>query len=217
MNLAYAYGAHRQWETAEAYGSEAQQRYETIGNLILAADAQRLAIGCQIQCGRSRESIATLEQALAFTQEIENVWGQVGVCRFLAGAHGELGHYGQAITYSPTGAQARSWLSALPLTTVARIILGIAQRIIMALDAAQEALLAIMRIHCGRRLGYFSRFDAVGTMRDVRFSWRLDASLRVRPKSGAVSCRGLVAADGHDELVRDRSAPARRGRRPGPG
>ncbi len=63
----------------------------------MAADNQRMVGGCQLQSGYPQKSLATMEEALAFSQQVENLWGQAESARFLATIHAELGNYGEAL------------------------------------------------------------------------------------------------------------------------
>ena len=141
--LAYVYPGRREWEKAERYAVEAQQRFETLGNLILANDSQRLVGGCQVQNGRPQEALATLKKAYTFIQQVENDWEQSDAARFLAFAHLELGQYGQAIPLIreslDKARQANHPMLTIPLATY-----GMIHRAVLALDEAQAAWLTVL-------------------------------------------------------------------------
>lgn len=142
--LAYVNTGLREWELAEQYAMDAQERFEALGNLILANDMQRLVGGCQMQNGRPQESVETHKKAYAFIQQVENDWEQADVARFLAMAHMELGQYGQAIQLSRESvALARK--ANHPIVTIPLSAYGMIHRPIMALAEAQAAWLEIQQ------------------------------------------------------------------------
>jgi tetratricopeptide (TPR) repeat protein len=95
--LAYVNVTLRRWEAAEAYGEESSRQYASIGNLVLAADSQRVVGHCQMQAGRPLDSLATLQESLRFSQQIVNLWGEADCSWKLALTQLELGEYGEAI------------------------------------------------------------------------------------------------------------------------
>ncbi len=143
-SLAYVCAQLRQWDTAEVYANEACDLYAAAGNRIMEADCQRMVGWSQIYAGRPRDSLATLQETLAFSQQIENLWGEADCTWKLALALLELGHYGQAIKLARQGnKQAR--LVGLPIMVLLVLSTwGVAQRRVMALESARETLLEVL-------------------------------------------------------------------------
>jgi DNA-binding SARP family transcriptional activator len=142
--LAYATISLRDWEKVEQVATEAQHRFEEVGNLFLANNIQRVVGGCQMQNGRPQESLATHKKAFAFIQQVENAWEQAHVAGFLAKAHAELGQYGQAIQLARESvALARK--ANHPLVTIPLGAFAMIHRAVLCLDEAQKAWLEIKR------------------------------------------------------------------------
>jgi hypothetical protein len=76
--------------------AEARILYAAAGDRILEADSQRVVGWSQVYSGQVRDSLATLRETLAFSQQIENVWGEAECAWRLAGSLLELGRYGEA-------------------------------------------------------------------------------------------------------------------------
>lgn len=134
----------RRWAMVELYASESRQLYLTAADSVLAADSQRLITLSQIFTGRSRESLATLQQTFEFLQRIENLWGEVECARLLALTWLELGQYGQATSMARHGIeQARNMGQQMAMVDLALTVWATIQRAMMALDAARETLLAV--------------------------------------------------------------------------
>ena len=142
--LSYAYVHQRQWDLVELYAVEAQQRYQTAGNLVLAANNQPLLGACQQVTGRLWDSLATLAETLAFNQKTANVGGQAECAWFLALARLELGHYGTAIRLAKEAVkQARA--TKLPrFISIANTVLGMVHRTLMDLDLAKQIQFSIV-------------------------------------------------------------------------
>lgn len=134
----------RRWAMVELYAGESRQLYLTAADSVLAADSQRLITLSQIFTGRSRESLATLQQTFDFLQRIENLWGEVECARLLAHTWLELGQYGRATSMARQGIeQARTMGQQMAMVDLALTVWAAVQRAMMALDAARETLLAI--------------------------------------------------------------------------
>jgi DNA-binding SARP family transcriptional activator/predicted ATPase len=138
--LSYAYGNLRQWETAEACASEAYQLYTAAGNQVLAADSQRMVGWAQIFSGRPQEALVTLLETFAFSQQIENLWGETDCAYKLALTRLELGHYGQAIRLARQAVEQARKLSIPGVLGLALSIWGTVQRRIMAIEPARVTL-----------------------------------------------------------------------------
>ena len=143
QGVSFALTQHRQWEEAGRYGAEAQQRYAEVGNLIMAADNQRMVGGCQLQSGYPQKSLATMEEALAFSRQVENLWGQAESARFLSTIHAELGNYGEALKMAGE-ALTQAQKVGEPILTNAKTAVGYTYRAIMALDMARKYQLEVM-------------------------------------------------------------------------
>lgn len=134
----------RRWAMVEVYASESRQLYITAADSVLAADSQRLITLSQICTGRSRESLATLQQTFDFLQRIENLWGAVECARLLSLTWLELGQYGHATSMARHGIeQARTMGQQMAMVDLALTVWAVVQRALMALDAAQATLLAV--------------------------------------------------------------------------
>ena len=83
-SLGQAYAFLRQWEKAEEYVDETHQLYRAAGNLVMAANSQRGLGFIQIFSGRPTESLVTLEETYAFSQQIENRMGLADCAWILA-------------------------------------------------------------------------------------------------------------------------------------
>ncbi|MCB0034658.1 MAG: tetratricopeptide repeat protein, partial [Anaerolineales bacterium] len=140
--LAFVHVPRGQWEKVEIYATEARKLFTETGNLILAADCQRMIGGCQLHTGRPQESLVTLEETFLFSQQVENYWGKAEAARFLTRVHIELGNYGQAIALGKEGVRQARKVSH-PIVIFAQFSLGQAYRTILALDLALPTLLEV--------------------------------------------------------------------------
>ena len=143
--LAYVHAHLRQWDTVEAYASEARGLYARAGNRVLEVDSQRLEGWSQMYSGRPRDSRTTLRDALAFSQEIENLWGETECAWRLAGTELELGHFGQAARLARQAARQARQVGQPTMVVLALDTWGMVQRRLMRLGPALltlEALLA---------------------------------------------------------------------------
>ena len=138
--LSYVYTNLRQWRTVEACASEACQLYAAAGNQVLQADSQRMVGWARIFSGRPREALATLLEACALSQQIENLWGETDCAYKLALTRLELGHYGQAIRLARQAVEQARKLSIPGVLGLALSIWGTVQRTIMAMEPARVTL-----------------------------------------------------------------------------
>jgi DNA-binding SARP family transcriptional activator/predicted ATPase len=140
-SLAYVYARLRQWNRVETYATEASQLYASAGNLILAADSQRVAGWSQMYSGRPENSLVTLQETLAFSQQIDNIWGEVESAWRLACTLLELGRYGEAIRMARQAVRQTRKVGQPTMVMLALTTWGAVQRTVMALESAQETLL----------------------------------------------------------------------------
>jgi DNA-binding SARP family transcriptional activator len=141
--LSYVCTNLRQWETAEACASEAYQLYAAAGDQVLAADSQRMVGWAQIFSGQPQKALATLQETFAFSQQIENLWGETDSAYKLALTRLELGHYGQAIRLARQAVEQARQLSVPGVLGLALSIWGSIQRTLMAIEPARETLLEV--------------------------------------------------------------------------
>ena len=143
-SLAYIHALLRHWEQVEADADEARQLYATAGNRILEADSQRLVGWCQMYTGRPQDSLATLQETFVFSQEIDNLWGEIECEWRLALTLLELGRYGEAIGLASQAVNQVPALSPPVMSTMARFSLGTIQRTVMALGPARDTLVGVL-------------------------------------------------------------------------
>jgi tetratricopeptide (TPR) repeat protein len=140
-SLAYAHSHLRHWNTVEVYANEARALYAAAGNRVLAADCQRMVGWSQVYSGRPQDSLATLQETFAFSQQIENLWGEAECGYRLAHTRLELGHYGEAIHVARhTVTQART-VGIPTMVLLALSTWGAVQRAVLALESARETVL----------------------------------------------------------------------------
>ncbi len=142
-DLSYVYIQLRQWETVEHYANEARQLYAAAGNRVLEADSQRVAAWGQILTGRPKESLTTLQETFAFSQQIENMWGEADAARVLAYARMELGHYRQAIKLAQQAVKQTRLVGHPLMIDLAQTTWATVQRTILALTSARQTLLTL--------------------------------------------------------------------------
>jgi tetratricopeptide (TPR) repeat protein len=142
--LAYGYVQTRQFERSVACAMEAQKLYTSIGNLVLAADCQRAAGFGLTLLGRPHESLLTLTESLAFSQQIENLWGEAECTRSLAYTSLEVGDYGQAVRMGKQAIKQMRKVGTPFMKMSTQLTWGIIQRTMMAWDAATETLLLVL-------------------------------------------------------------------------
>ncbi len=141
--LSYAYTNLRQWETVEAYATEARHLYAAAGNQVLAADSQRMVGWARLFSGRPQEALTTLLETCAFSQQIENLWGETDCAYKVALTRLELGHYGQAIRLARHAVEQARKLSIPGVLGLALSIWGCVQRTLMAIESARVTLLEL--------------------------------------------------------------------------
>jgi len=144
-SLAYIHCLLRQWEQVEAYADEARHLYSAAGNKILEADSQRLIGWCQMYAGRPHDSLDTLQETFAFSQEIENLWGEVECEWRLALTLLEIGRYGEAIRLASRAVKQVPALDQPVMSSMARFSWGTVQRTAMALEPARETLVQVLK------------------------------------------------------------------------
>jgi DNA-binding SARP family transcriptional activator/tetratricopeptide (TPR) repeat protein len=149
-SLAYVQSLLRQWEQVETYADEARHLYAAAGNRILEADSQRLVGWCQMYAGRPQDSLATLLETCAFSQEIENLWGETECAWRLALTMLELGHYGEAISLASQAVKQAPTMGQPVMSTMAQFSWGSVQRAVIALGPARETLLNVLA-ECAKR------------------------------------------------------------------
>ncbi|NKQ36004.1 MAG: AAA family ATPase [Chloroflexi bacterium] len=143
-SLAYVYGYLRQWDTMEVHATEARDLYAAAGNQILAADSQRMVGWSQMYAGRLRDSLDTLRETFAFSQQSENLWGEAECAWRLALTLLELGRYGEAVRLAGQAARQARLVGQPTMVVLALSTWGAVQRAVMALAPAQETLLAAL-------------------------------------------------------------------------
>jgi DNA-binding SARP family transcriptional activator/tetratricopeptide (TPR) repeat protein len=143
-SLSYIYAQLRQWDTAEVYANEARHLYAVAGNRVLEADSQRMVGMSQMFSGQPRESLVTLRESFAFSQQIENLWGEADCAWRLAHTRLELGHYGQAISLARQGVKQARMVGVPTMVLLALSTWGTVQRTVMALESARETLLEVL-------------------------------------------------------------------------
>jgi DNA-binding SARP family transcriptional activator len=141
--LSYVYTNLRQWEATEASAAEARYLYAVAGNQVLEADSQRMVGWAQIFSGRPQEALATLLETFAFSQQIENLWGETDCAYKLALTQLELGHYGQAIRLARQAVEQARKLSIPAVLGLALSIWGSVQRTLIAIEPARETFLEV--------------------------------------------------------------------------
>lgn len=143
-SLAYVHCLLRQWDTAEIYANEARDLYAAAGNRVLEADSQRVIGWSQIYIGRPRDSLATLQETFAFSQQIENLWGEAECAWRLALTLLEWGRYGEAIKLARQGVKQARMVGMPTMVVMALSTWGTVQRTVMALKSARETLLEVL-------------------------------------------------------------------------
>jgi predicted ATPase/DNA-binding SARP family transcriptional activator len=143
-SLAYVHCFLRQWDTVEAYANEARSLYAAAGDQVLEADSQRLVGWSQMYTGRLQDSLATLQETFAFSQQIENLWGEIECAWRLGLTLLELGRYGEAYRLSRQAASQVHGVGPLTMAMMISSAWGAIQRGVMALDSAQATLLAVL-------------------------------------------------------------------------
>jgi tetratricopeptide (TPR) repeat protein len=157
-SLAYVHAYLRQWDTVEIYAREARDLYATAGNRILEADCQRMVGWSQMFSGRHRDSLVTLQETFAFSQQIENLWGQAECGYRLAHTLLELGQYGQAVRLARQAVKQARLVGIPTMVVLALSTWGTVQRTVMTLDAARNTLLEVLTESTEKRLADFGEW-----------------------------------------------------------
>jgi DNA-binding SARP family transcriptional activator/tetratricopeptide (TPR) repeat protein len=154
-SLAYVHSRLRQWDTVEAYATEARDLYAAAGNRILEADSQRVVGWSQTYSGRPRDGLVTMRETLAFSQQIENVWGEAESAWRLALTLLELGRYGEAVRLASQGVRQARKVGQPTMVVLALSTWGTVQRTVMAMESARETLLEALALSAGEGLTGF--------------------------------------------------------------
>ena len=154
-SLSYIYSQLRQWDKTEVSAIEACDLYATAGNRVLEADSQRMVGMGQMFSGRPRDSLATLRESFAFSQQIENLWGEADCAWRLAHTLLELGHYGEAIRLARQAVKQARTVGVPTMVMLALSTWGTVQRTVMALESARETLLEVLAESAEKNLNAF--------------------------------------------------------------
>jgi DNA-binding SARP family transcriptional activator/tetratricopeptide (TPR) repeat protein len=146
-SLAYVHSHLRQWDTVEAYAQEARGLYAAAGNKILEVDCRRLIGWTQMYGGRPQDSLATLRATLAFSREIENLWGEAESAYRLAHTLLELGLYGEAIRLATEAVRLARREGQPTMVLLALSTLGTVQRTVLTLGRARKTLLEVLKVY----------------------------------------------------------------------
>jgi hypothetical protein len=155
-SLSYVYAQLRQWDTAEVYANEARHLYAAADNRVLEADSQRMVGMSQMFSGRPRDSLVTLKESFAFSQQIENLWGEADCAWRLAHTRLELGHYGEATRLARQGVKLARTVGIPTMGVLALSTWGTVQRTILTLESARETLLEVLAESTEKGLTGFS-------------------------------------------------------------
>lgn len=142
--MAYVHARLHRWDTVEDYANEARDLYAAAGNRIMEADSQRLAGWSQIYSGRPADALTALQETNAFSEEIENVWGQAECAWRMALASLECGRYGEANTLARQAVEQTQTVGQPTMVLLALTTWGAVQRAVMALAPARQTLLAAL-------------------------------------------------------------------------
>ena len=142
-SVAQAYSFLRQWDKALPPVLETHQLYMANGDLVMAANSQRGLGFIQLFSGRPTASLQTLQETLAFSQQVENMMGEADAAWILARAQLECGSYGEAIKLGKRAVEQTHALGHPLLHTMARSAWGIIQRV-MDWAAAEKTLLELL-------------------------------------------------------------------------
>lgn len=139
-----AYAFLRQWDKALPYVLQTYHMHIADGDLVLAANSQRGIGFLQIFSGQPAESLATLQEAFAFSQRIENQMGQADCAWILARSYLECGNYGAAVRLGRQAVEQTRVVGHPFLHVLARSALGVVQRTIMDWESAKRTLLGLL-------------------------------------------------------------------------
>ncbi len=153
--LAIVYVNLRCWDKVEDYAAEACRLYAKVGNKVMVADSQRHVGLGQWFGGHPQEGIATLRESLAFSQQIENIWGQADCASKMSILLAETGRYGEAIQFGKQAVEQMRQIGEPIMVLMARLTFGTVQRITMARDAAEKTLTEVMADFMAQGLNLF--------------------------------------------------------------
>lgn len=154
-SLAYVHSHLWQWNAVEVYANEALNLYAAAGNRILEADCRRMVGWSQMYLGRPRDSLVTLQETFAFSQQIENLWGEAECGYRLAHTLLELGQYGRAIRLAKQAVGQARQVGLPTMVALALSTWGIVQRTVMALEPARKTLEEVLAEYTGQSLTDF--------------------------------------------------------------
>lgn len=154
-SLAYAHARLRHWDKVEAHANEARHLYAAAGNQIMEADSQRLTGWCQLYAGRPRDSLDTLRETFAFSQQIENLWGEAECGWRLALTLLELGRYGEAIKMAEKAVEQARQIGQPTMVALALSTWGAVQRTVMDVESAGQTLLEVQTEYVQARSAEF--------------------------------------------------------------
>jgi tetratricopeptide (TPR) repeat protein len=154
-SLAYVYARLHQWERVATYADEARELYGTVGNRVLEMDSLRLIAWSQVYFGQPEASLRNLQEALAFSQQIDNVWGQAECAWRMAQSLLDVGRYGEAIRLAKQGVEQARMVGQPTMIALALSTWGTIQRTVMALEPARQTLLEALAEHEEKQLSGF--------------------------------------------------------------
>lgn len=153
--IAIVYVNLRCWDKVEDYAAEACRLYAKAGNKVMVADSQRHVGLGQWFGGHPQAGLATLRESLAFSQQIENIWGQADCASKMSILLAETGRYGEAIQFGKQGVEQMRQIGEPIMVLMARLTFGTVQRITMARDDAEKILTAVMADFIAQGLNLF--------------------------------------------------------------
>ncbi|MEM7800451.1 MAG: hypothetical protein AAF633_14750 [Chloroflexota bacterium] len=160
VGLSRAYELAEEWPKAKETYAAMIEYAQTIGAYAMeclginrmANESQRAIGYSQLLYGKPQAALATLEKAAAFCRQIENFWGASELKWKVAHAQLECGQYGQAIKLANEGIKMTRQLGIPEVLDLALVIASLVYRKIMALDAAKEKALDIVKVAAERQV-----------------------------------------------------------------
>ena len=140
-SLAYVYARLHQWERVATYANEARHLYGTVGNRVLEMDSLRLVAWSQVYSGQPEASLRNLQEAMDFSQQIDNVWGQAECAWRTAQSLLDVGRYGEAVRLAKQAVKQARMVGQPTMIALALSTWGTIQRTIAALEPARQTLL----------------------------------------------------------------------------
>jgi DNA-binding SARP family transcriptional activator len=139
--LAYINLRLRHWERVAACAEEARVYYAAAGDKALESDCLRQLGVALTFSGQPQKAIQALREAHTISLEIENRWGQADSLFHLAHALVEIGTYGEALQLAQQAVALCQTVKHPHLIILSLVILGKAQRAVLALEAARTTQL----------------------------------------------------------------------------